>query len=78
MTKKLEHVSFTVPEVDDIRAEQVCAEQMGMQLFELYLTLHEFCDLKEHLPVRWVEGVENVTSPSLGALRSKKLKKNPR
>ena len=52
MTKKLEHVSFTVPEVDDIRAEQVCAEQMGMQLFELYLTLHEFCDLKEHLPVR--------------------------
>ena len=52
MTKKLEHVQFSVPEVDDIRAEHVCAEQMGMHLFELYLTLHEFCDLKEHLPAR--------------------------
>ena len=52
MTKKLEHVQFSVPEVNDLRAEQVCAEQMGMQLFELYLTLHEFCDLKEHLPAR--------------------------
>ncbi|KAK2182622.1 hypothetical protein NP493_345g04038 [Ridgeia piscesae] len=57
MTKKLEHVQFSVPEVDDIRAEHVCAEQMGMHLFELYLTLHEFCDLKEHLPASERDGL---------------------
>merc|ERR550532_263005 len=43
LNRELEKVSFVVPDVTESTSPQVSAQQMGTNLFELYLSLQEFC-----------------------------------
>ncbi|KAK2162506.1 hypothetical protein LSH36_97g03031 [Paralvinella palmiformis] len=45
----LSRFNMTIPEVDEHRANHVTAQQMGLDLFELYLALQAFCCFREHL-----------------------------
>ena len=48
----LTQMNFVIPDVDEQAADAVTAQQMGTQLFELYLALHEFCSFKDQLSNR--------------------------
>ena len=49
LSADLSRFNMAIPEVDEHRANHVTAQQMGLDLFELYLALQAFCGFREHL-----------------------------
>ena len=49
LDKTFHMINMCVDEVSEQEACNLSAQQIGTHLFELYLTLQEFCRFREHL-----------------------------